>query len=367
MRGSRLLRVVLLLVGVVALVAFLLRQRPSVPSTTVVDAGATGATSTSTSADAASTEADTTADALDGSDADAATDVVVLDELDFEPPKGRCRRTVPPGTTLATVSDRLLAAAIVEGVDVDAGTYPPYVDADHDWSARDCVGDELLFGPPSEEAGAKARWYAPLATPLAPLEGEDAGVARGPFRIARGPVLGRKMAVVVTVALTSGYDDTCFGFLALVRLSGAELVVEATTRALGCNPGQLAHLDGKLVVVEPTPPSNSGEDSAEVDADFRILEPTRGHLVSLGRIPASHSWGNGAFALPGRFVSFDAKLLTPEGPTLRLAEEWRSELLSEEDHDARAWRRKVIRTYTRDHGKLVPTPPRGPPSFASPK
>lgn len=354
-RGS----VIALVVVVVAVVALLLRQgEPRGPTTQV--ASASGPAGTPTTADVGSTDADV-ADVADVSDPEAATDALVLDELDFEPKPGRCRAKVPPGTTLATVPDRLLAAAL------DDGTYPSFVDVDHDWSARDCVGDELLFGPPAEEVGAKSRWYAPLATPLAPLEGEDAGVATGPFRIARGPVLGRKMAVNVTVGLTSGYDDRCFGFLALVRLARGEIVVEAATSAFGCNPGQLAHLDGKLVVVERTPLSSSGEEAVDVDADFRILQPAGGHFVLLGQIPAFHGWGNGALALPGRYVSFDARLLAPEGPTLRLMEEWRSELLREEDHDARAWRRTLMRTYTRDHGRLVPAPPRGPPSFASPR
>lgn len=363
MRGSRSLRVVLLLVCVVALVAVVLRRRSQTPDAAAPSARETGPIPLLS--DAVSTAVEAEADVADVSDTDAATDALVLDELDFEPPKGRCRAKVPPGTTLARVPDRVLAAAVVEGVDVDAGTYPLFTDAEHDWAARDCVGDELLFGPPAEAPDAKPRWYAPLATPLEPLEGEDAGVQRGPFRIARGPVLGRKMVVNVTVGLTSGYDDACFGFLALVRLSASEIVVEAATRALGCNPGQLAHLDGKLVVVERSPPSNSGENAADVDGDFRILRPSGGRLVPLGRIPAFHSWGNGAFALPGRYVSFDTKLLGPEGPTLRFEETWCSELLSEDDHDARAWRRKVIRTYTHEHGKLVPTPPRAPPNFAA--
>ncbi|MEI2827456.1 MAG: hypothetical protein V9F04_14465 [Dermatophilaceae bacterium] len=175
MRGSRSLRVVLLLVCVVAVVAVVLRRRSQTP-------------------DAAAPSAGTRPDPapfgrrVDRGRGRSRCRRRVRYRRRRRPrprrarlraPKGRCRAEVPPGTTLARVPDRVLAAAVVEGVDVDAGTYPLFTDADHDWSARDCVGDELLFGPPSD---AKPRWYAPLATPLEPLEEEDAGVLRGPFR-----------------------------------------------------------------------------------------------------------------------------------------------------------------------------------------
>ena len=337
----RLLGVASLVAGAL-LVVCLWRRGPS-PSAVGIEGDAAVAV-----VDAAPTRAEATT--IDSApEADAA---IAIDDLDHDPPRGTCRAKVGTDTPLGRVPDRVLAAAVVARFDGDAGG---------EWSVRDCVGHRLAFGPPSDDQGASTRIAATLVSLMSTGE-EDGGAAAGPYRVARGPVLGRKMAINVTVGIARGYDDTCYGFLALVRLDDGEVIVEAVTVASGCESASLAHLDGKLVLVEPTPPSNTGESAATVDGSYRILQPREGVLASLGMIPAYLSWGNGALNQQGPFVSFDSKLVAPEGPTLELEEQWRSEHLDDPDHEAHALHARVVRSYSRDGGALVPDP-RGAPAF----
>jgi hypothetical protein len=167
------------------------------------------------------------------------------------------------------------------------------------------------------------------------------------------------MGVNVSVGVTHGFDDTCFGFLALVRLERDAIVVEATTVAQSCSAPMLAHLDRELVVVEPLPPSNTGESAAVVDGAYRVLHPRAGQLVFAGVAPAFRSWGNGA---SGTFVSFTSRLVAPEGPTLTFEELWRSEVLREDPPDRHTRTHAMRRAYSLEHGALAASP-RGWPRF----
>jgi hypothetical protein len=271
--------------------------------------------------------------ASDGDDGGDAFDAEggPLDERDFEPPAA-CALPIAPGTALTTLGDLDIAAAVVRGVDRAERTFPPAENPDDageksEWSASDCYGHRYRFAALDPEATTPQRRDVIYGAHLARAEEFPSAIdteviTPGPLHVQRSAPLGRKLAVNVVVGVTHGYDDTCFGYVALLRIDRDRLLVEASTKALGCAAPTLAHLDGGLVLVEPSPPSNSGEEEATVDGDFRVLAPVRGALDALGVLPAFHSWGNGA---RGRFYSFYSEVIDPSGPTLRLREHWTAE------------------------------------------
>lgn len=297
-----------------------------------------------------------------------ATDAADAEEPDWNPPGKTCRFPVPRGSTFAELSDAFLAAAMIQGYEPGTRRFPVAEDAGARFTVRDCRGDVERYAAqgdlPDEDSSIEWR----QGDPLTENQWDGGQFADLPWQAERpegrvwiyrtGPV-GRRLGVHAIVAIGLGYDYSCYGFEAIVRLDEGSLVTEAVTPSQECVHPQLVRLSGRTVLLDSTH-SGTGENGIDVTSSWSVLAAERGSFRSLGDIRASRSWGNGATRAGGWFGSFSSEVVDPQAATLRIRETWTFENLSGEAPYAVGKVRHVTRTYALTDGGLVRSPTGNP-------